>query len=307
MNNVLSSWQDTPTKEAILKFVSTVTDDNNPLYVPPEERVATFDNDGTLWCEKPAYIQLFFAIERLRQMVEQDPKLIENPAYKAAINDDLGYFGRLYPGDLPTLMQLIYDSHAGMSQHEFEQLAYNFLTGKNHPRFNIPYKNCVYQPMVELLSYLQTNKFKVFIASAGGMSFMRTVSEEVYGVSRENVIGSNISFEYQQTTEGPVLLRKPGLIEPPDDGPGKPVNIELHVGRPPILASGNANGDIEMLEYTAAENANRGRTFLNLLIRHDDAEREYAYDSGAENVQKIAREQGWAIVSMKEDFSRIFP
>ena len=184
MINELSFWNNTPTKDVIIEFVAAVTDNSNPKYVPPQDRVAIFDNDGTLWCEKPAYIQLLFAIERLRQMAEQDPNLQENPAYKAAIEADLAYFGNLYPGNIPALMKLIYDSHAGMPQREFERLAYDFLNEKHHPRYGFPYKKCVYQPMVALLAFLQANKFKVFIASAGGMSFMRTVSEDVYGVPR---------------------------------------------------------------------------------------------------------------------------
>ena len=306
MINQLNSWNNTPTKDSILKFVSLVADESSPLYVSPEDRVATFDNDGTLWCEKPAYIQLFFAIERLRHKADQEPKLLEDSAYEAAFKGNFGYFENLYPGDIPTLMKLVYDSHAGMSQSEFEELSYDFLTNHLHPRFGIPFKYCVYQPMVELLDFLRANGFKVYIASAGGMSFIRTISEEIYKLPRENVIGTNISFEYHRTSEGPILVRKPGLIEPIDDGPGKPVNIELHIGRKPIFASGNANGDLEMMEYTAHENTKRGLPFLNLLIRHDDNEHEYAYDSGAENIQETAREQSWTIASMKNDFAKIF-
>jgi len=307
MNSALPSWSSTPTRGAIIDFVASVANEDSPSYVPPVDRVATFDNDGTLWCEKPLYTQFVFTIVRLKQMAEKNPALLKNPAYKAAAEGDPEYFKNLYPSDMPTLMQLIFDSHAGMPQAEFEGQAYDFLTNNRHPRFDLPYKYCIYQPMLELMRFLQKNDFKVFIASAGGMSFMRTVSEEIYCVPRENVIGSNISFEYKNTQGGPVLLRKPGLIEPLDDGRGKPINIELHVGRPPILAAGNADGDLEMLEYTAASAAKRGSTFLSLLVRHDDAEREYAYDSGAEKVQERARRDGWLVVSMKDDFMKIFP
>jgi phosphoserine phosphatase len=303
MTGALSTWYDTPTRKTIVDYVADVTDASNPRYVPPADRVAIFDNDGTLWCEKPAYIQLFFAIHRLKEMAEADPGLLEKPAFKAATTGDMAYFASLYPGDIPALMQIIYDSHAGMSQREFERLAHDFLSQARHPRYGVPYKQCIYQPMLELMTYLKDSGFKVFIASAGGMTFMRTVVEEIYDTPRENVIGSNITFEVGRQDGQLILLRKPGLVEPADDGPGKPVNIELHVGRPPILAAGNSNGDIEMLEFAAAS----GRPFLNLLLHHDDAEREYAYDQGAERALRLAEERGWTVVSMKDDFRQVFP
>ena len=303
MTNPLASWNDGATKQAILDFVAAVTDEAGPHFVPAAERVATFNNDGTLWIEKPAYVQLFFAIQRLKEMAAADPTLRDKPAFRAAATGDMGYFAGLYPGDMPALMQVVFDSHAGMSQHEFERLAYDFLTDARHPRFGAPYKQCIYRPMLELMTYLQSHGFKVFIASAGGMSFMRTVSEEVYRVPRENVIGSNITFEVGREDGRLILLRKPGLVDPPDDGPGKPVNIELHIGRPPILAAGNSNGDIEMLEFAEASD----KPFLNLLVHHDDAEREYAYDAGAEKALRLAGERGWTVISMKDNFRAMFP
>ena len=303
MTDALGSWSDGATKRTILDFVTVVTDGVGPNFVPAGERVATFDNDGTLWVEKPAYIQLLFAIQRLKELAAADPTLRDKPAFQAAATGDMGYFAGLYPGDMPALMQAVFDSHAGMSQREFERMAYGFLTHARHPRFGAPYKQCLYQPMLELMAYLQAHDFKVFIASAGGMSFMRTVSEEVYRVPRENVIGSNITFEVGREDGKLILLRKPGLVDPPDDGPGKPVNIELHIGRPPILTGGNSNGDIEMLEFAEAS----GKPFLNLLLHHDDAEREYAYDGGAEKALRLARERGWTVISMKDDFRAVFP
>jgi hypothetical protein len=215
----------------------------------------------------------------------------------------MAYFASLYPGDLPALMKIIFDTHAGMPQHKFEQFALDFLNNASHPRFGVPFKHCVYKPMVELLHFLQSLDFKVFITSAGGMSFMRPVSEEIYNIPRENVIGSNITFEVGRENGKLILLRKPGLVDPADDGPGKPVNIELHIGRPPILAAGNSNGDIEMLEFAEAAD----RPFLNLLLHHDDARREYAYDKGAEKALRLAQEHSWTVISMKEDFNRVFP
>jgi phosphoserine phosphatase len=302
MVDKLRFWNDAVTKLTILNFVETVTDKSSPKYVPPSERVATFDNDGTLWCEKPTYIQLFFTLNRLKQMAEADPKLLKKHAFKAAVQDDMNYFAKLYPNDIPSLMKIVFDTHQGMSQKEFKELAYEFLTNTNHPRFGVPFKQCIYQPMVELMHYLRDNDFKVFIASAGGMSFVRTVSEEIYDLPRENVIGSNIAFEMEKIDNRIVLMRKPGLVEPFDDGPGKPVNIELHIGRSPIIAVGNANGDLEMMEYAESNDG----PFLNLLLRHDDVEREYSYDTGAEKIQQKARERGWTIISMKNDFNKVF-
>ena len=302
MTKPLMSWNDGATKQAIVDFVTSICDESSANYLPPPERVATFDNDGTLWVEKPAYVQLFFAVQRLKDMAKADPGLLDQPAFQAAASDDLGYFAGLYPGDLPALMQVVFDSHAGMSQRAFETLAYDFLSDARHPRFGVVYKECVYQPMLELMDYLQAHGFRVFIASAGGMSFMRTISEEIYRIPRENVIGSNITFEVGREDGKLILLRRPGLVDPPDDGPGKPVNIELHIGRPPILAVGNSNGDIEMMEYAEAS----GKPFLNLLLHHDDARREYAYDAGAEKALRLAAERNWTVVSMGDDFRTVF-
>lgn len=302
MAPVLASWNNTPARQAIVDFVNAVSDPDGEQFVPPPERVATFDNDGTLWCEKPAYIQLYFAIERLKQLAETDAARLEKPAFRAAAAGDTAYFAGLYPDHLEELAEILYDSHAGMSQAAFASQAYRFLSEVHHPRYDVPFKECVYLPMVELLHFLRAHQFKVFIASAGGMSFVRTVSEEIYEIPRENVIGSNIIFELGRQGDLVTLQRRPGLVQPFSDGPGKPLNIELHIGRPPILAAGNADGDLEMLEYTASS----GKPFLNLLLRHDDAAREYAYDSGAERVQQQARSRGWTIISMAVDFRKVF-
>jgi len=302
INIPLSLWNHTPVRQAILDYLAAVTTPGSPDYVPPAERIATFDNDGTLWCEKPAYIQLFFAIQRLKELAAADPTLLEQPGYKAAASGDLAYFGSLYPDNLPELLKLVFDTHAGMTQEEFETQAAAFLSQGVHPRFGVPYKKLVYQPMVQLIRYLEAHDFKVFIASAGGMSFVRTVSEEIYGISRERVIGSNISYETRMSEAGPTLYRKPGLLDPISDGPGKPVNIELHIGRKPILAAGNADGDLHMLLYSQINPYKS----LQLLLRHDDGEREYAYDRGAEQVQEMAEKQGWQIISMKSDFLQVF-
>lgn len=302
MIDFLPSWTDSKAKQTILNFVRAVTDISSPDFTPPAERVATFDNDGTLWCEKPTYIQLYFSLQRLKELSRADASLLEYPAYKAAAADDLSYFAGLYPDNIAALIQIIFDSHANMSQSEFQHMAYEFLSTARHPRFNLPFKQCIYQPMVELLHFVRDHGFKVFIASAGGMSFVRSVSEEIYDLPRENVIGSNIKFKTAQEDGRLVLLREAGLIEPIDDGPGKPVNIELHIGRPPILAVGNANGDLEMMQFAQSS----GKPFLNLLLRHDDADREYAYDHGAEKIQQAANQNDWTMIRMQQDWKTVF-
>lgn len=302
ISSPLPSWNDTPRKRAILDFVAAVTDEQNPNHVPPQDRIATFDNDGTLWCEKPGYIQLFFAIARLKEMATADPNLQKRSAYKAAVEGNMAYFASLYPDNVKGLIEIIYDTHAGMSQDEFEQQAQEFLSTARHPRYEVPFQELTYQPMKELVDYLHEHDFKVFIASAGGMSFVRTVSEEIYNIPRERVIGSNITFETVMTEGGPLLMRQPGLVEPLDDGVGKPVNIELHIGRKPILAFGNANGDLHMLWLAETNHF----LSLSLLLHHDDSDREYAYDQGCEKVMELARDRDWQVVSMKADFKTIF-
>ena len=302
MAEALSLWNNTPVRQSILDYVTTIAMPGSPDFVPPAERIAVFDNDGTLWCEKPAYIQLFFAIQRLKELAAADPALLSQPGYKAAASGDLAYFGNLYPGNLAELEKLIYDTHAGMTQAEFEAQAVAFLSQAIHPRFGVPFMQLTYQPMAQLIHYLEAHDFKVFIVTAGGMSFVRPVAEEIYGVSRERVIGSNISFETRMSDVGPVLYRKPGLIDPVGDGPGKPVNIELHVGRKPILAVGNADGDIHMLWYSQTSPYKS----LQLLLNHDDGEREYAYDRGAEKALQLAAEHKWQVISMTKDFIQVF-
>jgi len=238
----------------------------------------------------------------LNERTAADPSLLEQPGYKAAAAGDIAYFDNLYPSNIVELTQLVYDSHAGMTQTEFESQAAAYLSKAVHPRFGVPFKQMVFQPMLELIHLLEAFDFKVFIVSAGGMTFVRTVSEEIYGIPRERVIGSNILFETRMTGQGPVLLRRPGLVDPISDGPGKPVNLELHVGRKPILAAGNADGDIHMLWYSQTSAYKN----LQLLLHHDDAEREYAYERGAEKALQMAEEHGWQVIHMQKDFGEVF-
>ena len=305
MTNILPSWNDGNTKERIINYVGSVTDPDQASFVPVEDRIATFDNDGCCWNEKPAYIQLFFSLARLKQMATDDPTLRDKPHFRAAYEGDMDYFAQLDPhagGNVQDLLQVVFDSHAGMPQAEFKAMVVEFMTTARHPRFDVLFKQMVYQPMVELIHYLRDHDFKVFICSGGGMTFMRSVAEEIYGIPRERVIGSNISFETEMTDDGPVIMRKPGIIEPIDDGPGKPINIELHIGRKPILAAGNSDGDMHML-WLAQTGAYPS---LSLLVHHDDAEREYQYDTGSEKTLQMAPERGWSVISMKNDWKTIF-
>jgi phosphoserine phosphatase len=301
----LPSWQDGPTRDAILGYVQSVIDPHQRTFVPPVEQIATFDNDGCCWNEKPMYIQLAFALARLKQIAADEPALLDKPHFRAAYEGDMAYFAALDPhagGDLQQLLQIIFDTHAGMTTAEFDAMVYEFMTTATHARYGVPFKEMVYQPMVELIHYLHDHDFKVFLCSAGGMTFMRAVAEEIYGIPRERVIGSNVTFETMMTDDGPVVLRKAGLVEPIDDGPGKPINIELHIGRKPILAAGNSDGDLHMLWWaqTGAYPA------LALLVRHDDAEREYAYDIGSEKTLQMALERGWTVISMRQDWKQVF-
>lgn len=305
MYEILSLWNETSTKKAIIDYVNAVTNPKSADFVPETERIAILDNDGTMWVEKPTYVQLFFAIDRLKQLAEADPKLLNQPDYKAAATGDLAHFRGLDPhsgGDVKELMKIVFDSHAGMSQDDFMLMAKEFLETAKHPRFGMLYKDLTYKPMVELVRYLDDNGFKVFLASGGGMSFVRAVSEEIYKIPKERVIGSNITFETLMTDEGPVVFRRTGLIDPLDDGAGKPVNIELHIGRKPILTVGNSDGDLCML-WLAQKS---GRRSLSLLLRHDDAKREYAYDEGSEKALLMAKKRGWIVVSIKDDWKTVF-
>ncbi len=305
MATTLSLWHDTPARQAIVDYVAAVTDQKSADFIPERDRIVVFDNDGTLWVEKPAYIQLFFAIARLKQMAEADPRLLAQPDFKAAATDDMGYFAKLDPhagGGVKALMKVVYDSHAGMSEDDFELMVKKYLEAARHPRFGVLYKDLTYKPMVELIRYLGDHDFKVFLASGGGMSFMRVAAEEIYGVAKERVIGSNITFETLMTADGPVIMRKPGLVDPVDDGPGKPVSIQLHIGQKPVLAGGNSDGDLHML-WLAEKSGHRS---LSLLVNHDDADREYAYANGTEQVMPLAKEHGWLVVSMKNDWKTVF-
>jgi phosphoserine phosphatase len=304
MSDPLASWTDGPTKDAVLEFVERLSADG----VPHDERVAVFDNDGTLWCEKPMPIQADFILRRLHEMAEADPALRERQPWQAAYGRDYGWFGKVleehYAGDdtnVRTLLGGVLAAHAGISVDDFEEQAGAFLHSAQHPTLGRSYLECAYAPMVELLRYLDTNGFASYIASGGGRDFMRPISEEVYGIPRERVIGSSSALAYAGGDGGGAILRKPEA-DVLDDGPEKPVRIWSRVGRRPLLAAGNSNGDIEMLDFSQRPD---GPT-LRLLVLHDDAEREFAYTAGAERALERAKAESWKVVSMKDDWTTVF-
>ena len=299
MTEYLLSWRGS-SRDRITAFVSAVTDRNNPDYVEPSDRIATFDNDGTLWVEKPYYTQLAFLLDRLKDLVKTHPEWQTLPPYSNALPGDPQ---RLKQLTIPEILSLTAVTHTGMTQTEFMAIADSFLNRALHPRFNRLYTELVYQPMLELISFLRDRQFRVYICSAGGLDFMRSFSDRVYGIAPERVMGSSIRKLFEKTVSGVVLRRQPELVQPINDGASKPELIERHVGKQPVLAVGNANGDLEMLQYATSNE----RRSLAVLLCHDDAKREYAYNSGAEKVQAIAQQEGWLTVSMRSDFKTIFP
>jgi phosphoglycolate phosphatase-like HAD superfamily hydrolase len=298
-----NGWNDSATTAAIVEFVDRVTGDG-PEYVAPEDRIAVFDNDGTLWCEKPAYIQLDFILRRLIERVAQDPPLLRQPPYAAAKNGDLAWFGDVvaqhYQGDDTNLNELVgavLDAFQGMTVEDHADRVRAFFADARHPSLLRPYTECSYVPMVGLLRYLEANGFTNYIASGGGRDFMRPIAAELYQIPPERVIGSSIGLDFFDgnllTTSRPEFL---------NDGPQKPARIWERVGRRPILAAGNSNGDIEMLDYADAG----GGPALALLVHHNDSEREFAYDSGAERAIERARSRGWTVASMRDDWGTVF-
>ena len=308
MTEELSSWRDGPAKQAIINFVARTCGEGSSPAVPSEERVAVFDNDGTLWCEKPMPIQLDFILRRLAEMVASQPELAAEQPWKAVSERDHGWFGALmdehYAGDdtnVRLLARGILAAYAGISVEDFEDSADRFLRSAQHPSLGRGYLECAYTPMVELLDYLTANGFATYIASGGGRDFMRPVSQEMYRIPRERVIGSSSTFAYTSNDHGGTITHKPEA-DYLDDGPEKPVRIWNRVGRRPLLAAGNSNGDTSMLEFTHHPD----RPTLRLLVLHDDAEREFAYTTGAEQAISQAADDGWTVVSIKNDWTSVF-
>jgi hypothetical protein len=303
-DDALPSWREGDAKNAIVEFVERVTTTGGADYVPKPERIAVFDNDGTLWIEQPVYVQLAFALDRVKEMAPQHPEWQATEPFKSVLAGDLK---KVLAGGEHALLELIMTTHAGMTTDEFARIVQDWLAKARHPRFQRPYTELVYQPMLELLAYLRANGFKTFIVSGGGIEFMRPWTEKVYGIPPEQIVGSSIKTKFELRDGSPVLLRLPE-INFIDDKQGKPVGINQHIGRRPILAFGNSDGDLQMLQWTAAGPAPR---FMG-LVRHTDSEREWAYDRASavgrlDQALDTAQTEGWAVVDMKRDWKQIFP
>jgi phosphoglycolate phosphatase-like HAD superfamily hydrolase len=301
----LPSWNDGAAKKSITDFVARVTTPDAPDFVPPPERVATFDNDGTLWCEQPIYFQVVFALDRIKATAPQHPEWKTTEPFKAAIDNDLQALAAL---GTKGLLEIMAAAQSGMTPDEFTKTVRDWLGSARHPRFNRPYTDLVYQPMLELLAYLRANGFKTFIVSGGGADFMRAWTEKVYGIPPEQVVGTSGGVQFEIRRDGHPVLVNLDRIDFIDDGPGKPVGINRFIGRRPIFAFGNSDGDQQMLEWTAA---GAGARFMG-LVHHTDAEREYAYDRQSQigrldNALDEANAKGWTVVDMKRDWKVIFP
>lgn len=300
----LPSWNDGPTKTSIIEFVTRVTTQGAPDYVAPAERIAVFDNDGTLWSEQPMYVQLAFVLDRVKALAPQNPGWKTKQPFKAVLDGDMRV---LAASGEQGLMQLIAVTHAGMTADEFTKIVSNWLSTARHPRFKRPYTELVYQPMLELLAYLRANGFKTYIASGGGIEFMRPWTERVYGIPPEQVLGSSIKMQFEMRDGRPILFRLP-QINFIDDKVGKPVGINQQIGRRPIAAFGNSDGDLEMLQWTTMS----GGVRFGLIVHHTDAEREFAYDRQAhfgklDKALDAAAVNKWTVVDMKKDWKKVFP
>jgi phosphoglycolate phosphatase-like HAD superfamily hydrolase len=305
---VLESWAVGATKSAIVDFVRRVTAEGGPDFVAPEARVAVFDNDGTLWCEKPMYIQLDFIVRRLAEKASADASLATQQPYQSAMSGDLKWFGdavtKHYQGDgsdLKVLAGAVMSLHQEMTVEQHAALVSDFYSQAKHPTLGRPYQDCTYAPMVELLRYLEANGFTCYIVSGGGRDFMRPITSRIYGIPPERVVGSAQGLKFEGKDGHGDLLIQPAL-EIWDDGPEKPVRLWNRIGRRPILAAGNTNGDDEMLMFSGTPDA----PSLRLLVLHDDADREFAYTAGAERVLDHATQFGWTVVSMKNDWTTVF-
>jgi len=300
----LPSWNNGPNKRAITQFVADVTRLGSSTFVPQDQRIATFDNDGTLWVEQPMYTQLAFALARVKALAPQHPEWKQQQPFKAVLDGDMK---SLAASGERGLVQLMMTTHAGMTTAEFETIVTDWTRTAQHPRFHRPYTECVYQPMLELLAYLRASGFKTYIVSGGGVEFMRPWVEQVYGIPPEQTVGSTIKTQFEMKNGSPVLMRLPD-VDFVDDKAGKPVGINKFIGRRPIAAFGNSDGDQQMLEWTAAGPGKR----LMLLVHHTDATREYAYDrqSSFGKLDKAldeAKAKSWVVVDMKRDWKTIFP
>ncbi|MFZ6751436.1 HAD family hydrolase [Undibacterium sp. Ren11W] len=302
--DALPSWNEGKAKQSIVDFVATVTKPGTAGFVAPAERIATFDNDGTLWAEQPMYFQAFFVFDRIKTLAPQHPEWQTQEPFASVLKGDLK---SALAGGERALLQMVMATHAGMTNEEFESLVKTWIETARHPISQRPYTEMVYQPMLELLSYLRANGFKTYIVSGGGIEFMRPWTEKVYGIPPEQVIGSSGKLKFEMRTNGPVLVKLPE-VDFIDDKEGKPVAIAKHIGRRPIAAFGNSDGDLQMLQWTVAGSGPR----LALYLHHTDAEREFAYDRKS-SIGRLdqgldqALAKGWTVVDMKQDWKTIYP
>jgi phosphoglycolate phosphatase-like HAD superfamily hydrolase len=306
--DTLRSWNNGAVKQAIMDFVGRVTEDGGPDYVEPAARVAVFDNDGTLWTEKPLVIQLDFTIRRFSEMAEHDPALRTQQPYQAAYEKDLRWMSaamvKHYNGDdsdLKLLLVAVPKAFQSVTIEEYDQRVRAFFEKADNPHLSRPYRLCGYAPMVELLRYLESNGFATYIASGGDRDFMRPIGEPMYGIPPERIIGSGLGITYSSEGDHTALMYK-GDMDFFDDGPEKPIRIWSRIGRRPILAFGNSNGDVPMLAYAGSDSL----PALRLLLLHDDAEREFDYVAGAEQALEVAAKENWTVVSIKNDWNTVF-
>ncbi|MFY1827617.1 HAD family hydrolase [Myxococcus fulvus] len=304
MSKPLPSWNDGATRQALLDFVDSVTTEGSAAFVRPEDRVAVFDNDGTLWAEQPMYVQALFAVDRIRELAPEHPEWRGQQPFKALIEGDEKALAALTEHDAAALVAA---THAGMTTAEFSRTAKAWLAKAKHPRFQRPFTHCVYQPMLELLDLLRANGFTPHIVSGGGIDFLRAFCEQTYGIPSAHVIGSSGKTKLEWRDGRPELVKLPSLTSL-DDGEGKPINIHLHIGKRPVLAFGNSDGDLQMLQYAGAPDGPR----MRLLLHHDDSAREYAYDRDAkagrlDRALEVAGKDGWTVVSMRQDWKQVFP
>lgn len=300
----LPSWNEVNSKKEIIAFVETVTDKNNSRFIPIKDRIATFDNDGNLWSEQPAYFQLFFAIDRVKEMAADHPEWKNKQPFKAVLENDMEALKK--EGE-HGLVQLVMATHAGNTVKEFKADVKKWISSAKHPTKNVTYDKLVYQPMLELLRYLRANNFKTYIVSGGGVDFMRAFITEIYGVPEEQIIGTRIKTEFDYNDGNPVIKRLPAL-EFIDDKAGKPLNIQKIIGKKPVFASGNSDGDLQMLQWTASSKYYN----FKLYLHHTDSIREWAYDRDS-HIGRLdkgldqAKKDGWTVIDMEKDWKVVFP
>lgn len=300
----LPSWNNTSTKKEILAFIDVVTNKNHPNFIPIKDRIATFDNDGNLWSEQPAYFQLYFAIDRVKAMASEHPEWKDQQPFKSVLENDMK---ALVKQGEHGLLQLVMSTHAGNTAEEFEADVKAWIETAKHPTKNVGYDKLVYQPMLELLVYLRANDFKTYIVSGGGVDFMRAFVTEIYGIPEEQIIGSRVKTKYEYNDGKPTINRLPE-IDFVDDKEGKPLNIQKIIGKKPVFSSGNSDGDLQMMQWTAS---NKHKSFM-LYVHHTDADREWAYDRDS-HIGKLdkgldqAIKDGWTVIDMKNDWKVIYP